>query len=104
MYALLDQALDKVVKKGTLFVTDAQGRPHSYGDGTGEPVRLRITDRLTAVKIALDVDFYLGKSYMNGGIVLEQGSVYDLLALFLGNTHGREWPWIVHRRTAPHAR
>jgi cyclopropane-fatty-acyl-phospholipid synthase len=93
MYALLDQALDHVVKTGTLIVTDAQGRPHSYGDGTGEAVRFRVTDRLTPVKLALDADLHLGESYMNGGIVLEQGTIYDLLALLVKNIEGREEPW-----------
>jgi cyclopropane-fatty-acyl-phospholipid synthase len=95
MYALLDQALDHVVKKGTLVVADANGRLHSYGDGTGDPVRFRITDRLTPVKLALDADLYLGESYMNGGIVIEQGAIYDLLALLLKNVRGSEWPWVM---------
>jgi len=95
MFVLLDQALDHVVKKGTLFVTDEKGRPHSYGDGTGSPVRFRVTDRLTSVKLALDADLYLGETYMNGGIVLEQGSIYDLLALLLKNIGGRKWPGVM---------
>src|SRR5215211_2024679 len=94
MYALLDQVLDRVVKRGALIVTDREGRPHSYGDGSGEAVRFRITGRATAVKLALDPDFHLGEAYMDGGIVLEQGSIYDLLALLLENIRGRdEWPW-----------
>ncbi|MFL5260437.1 MAG: class I SAM-dependent methyltransferase [Hyphomicrobiales bacterium] len=94
MYALLDQVLDRVVKRGALIITDCEGRPHSYGDGSGEAVRFRIADRATAVKLALDPDFYLGEAYMDGGIVLERGSIYDLLALLLENIRGRhEWPW-----------
>jgi cyclopropane-fatty-acyl-phospholipid synthase len=94
MYALLNQVLDRVVKRGTLIVTDWEGRPHSYGDGRGQAVRFRIADRATGVKLALDPDLHLGEAYMNGGIVLEQGSIYDLLAMLLENIRGQgEWPW-----------
>jgi cyclopropane-fatty-acyl-phospholipid synthase len=95
MYALLDQAVDRVVKKGTLILADACGRPHSYGDGTGAPVKFRVTDRLTAIKLALDADLYLGEAYMNGGIVLEQGSINDLLGLLLDNLSSGERPWVL---------
>jgi cyclopropane-fatty-acyl-phospholipid synthase len=95
MYALLDQSLDSVVKTGTLIVTDSRGRPHSYGDGSGQPVRFRVTDRLTPLKLAFDADLYLGEAYMNGGIIMEQGSIYDLLALLLRNIRGRKWPWMM---------
>src|SRR5438067_10310736 len=95
MYGLLDQALDHVVKKGTLIVSDVHGRPHSYGDGSGKPVRFRVTDRLTSIKLALDADLYLGEAYMDGGIVLEQGSIYDLLALLLKNIRDSKWPLVM---------
>src|SRR5882672_571420 len=93
MYALFDRAIDHVVKTGTLFVTDLNGRPHSYGDGTGEPIRFRFTDRSAPAKIALDADRFLGEVYMNGEIVLEQGTIYGLLALLLKNLEGRQSPW-----------
>src|SRR5438067_3396606 len=95
MYGLLDRGLDQVVRTGTLIVTDPHGRPHSYGDGSGEPVRFRLTDRLTPIKVALDSDLYLGEAYMNGGIMLEQGTIYDLLALLLKNIRSRDWPWVM---------
>jgi cyclopropane-fatty-acyl-phospholipid synthase len=86
MYALFDRTLRHIVKTGALFVTDPAGLPHTYGDGTGLPVRIAIKDDATARRIALDPDRYLGECYMDGGLVLEQGTIYDLLALLISNT------------------
>ncbi len=85
MYALFDRSLKHIVKTGALFVTDPAGLPHTYGDGSGAAVRMTIKDDATARRIALDPDRYLGECYMEGGLVLEQGTVYDLLALLISN-------------------
>ncbi len=85
MYALLDRALRFVVRTGTLHVTDPLGLPHVYGDGIGIPVGFRITSDAAARRIALDPDLNLGETYMDGGLVIEQGSVYDIVALLMSN-------------------
>jgi cyclopropane-fatty-acyl-phospholipid synthase len=95
MYALFDRAIDHVVKSGSLLVIDAKGGAHSYGDGTGEPISIRFTDRWAAAKIALDADRYLGEAYMRGDMVMERGTVYDLLAILLSNLEGRTAPGAV---------
>lgn len=85
MYALLDRAFRMVLKKGTLNVTSPAGRAFTYGDGTGEPVAIRVTTDRAARRVALDPDLALGEEYMDGGIVIERGTVYDMLALLMLN-------------------
>jgi cyclopropane-fatty-acyl-phospholipid synthase len=85
MYALLDRAFRLVVKKGTLRVTAPSGRPYAYGDATGIPVSIRITSPAAAHRIAFDPDLALGEEYMGGGLVLEQGTVYQMLEVLLQN-------------------
>ncbi len=85
MYALLDRAFQFVVKKGALSVTAPSGRPYAYGDGTGIPVCIRITSDAAARRIAFDPDLALGEEYMSGGLVLEQGTVYEMLTILLQN-------------------
>ncbi len=85
MYALFDRTLKHIVKTGALYVTDPLGLPHTYGDGGGSPVRMTIKDDATARRIALDPDRYLGECYMDGGLVVDQGTVYDLMALLISN-------------------
>ena len=85
MYALLDRAFQFVVKKGALSVTAPSGRPYAYGDGTGIPVCIRITSDAAARRIAFDPDLALGEEYMSGGLVLEQGTLHEMLAILLQN-------------------
>ncbi|MFT3989510.1 class I SAM-dependent methyltransferase [Aestuariivirga sp.] len=85
MFTLLDRAFKMVVKTGALTVISPNGKGHSYGDGTGTPVTAKITNDRAARRIAIDADLALGEEYMNGGLVLEKGTIYDLLAVLLRN-------------------
>jgi cyclopropane-fatty-acyl-phospholipid synthase len=89
MYALLDRALKYVVKTGSLEVVDARGEPHRYGDGSGETLKVRLNSRATR-RIAFDTDVALGECYMDGGLAVERGTIFDVLTLFLKNLEGRE--------------
>ncbi|MEO6340706.1 MAG: cyclopropane-fatty-acyl-phospholipid synthase family protein [Caulobacteraceae bacterium] len=77
---VLDGFLRRFIKVGRLRVVVGNGRARAYGDGSGPELAVRMTVA-AAVKIALKPDLNLGECYMDGGIVLEIGDVYDLLDL-----------------------
>jgi len=85
MYALLDRVFRMVVKAGTLRVTSPSGKAYAYGDETGAPVAIKITSDAAARRIAIDPDLALGETYMDGSLVIEQGTVYDLISLLIRN-------------------
>ena len=85
MYALLDRVFRMVVKTGTLRVTSPSGKAYTYGDETGTPVAIKITSDAAARRIAIDPDLALGETYMDGGLVIEQGTAYDLIFLLIRN-------------------
>ena len=85
MYALLDRVFRMVVKTGTLRVMAPSGQPYAYGDGTGEPVLIKITSDAAARRIAMDPDLALGETYMEGSLLIENGTVYDMIALLIAN-------------------
>ena len=103
MFALLRRALDLVVTKGDLEVVDPAGKCWRFGDGSGTAVKFRIADQLTCAKIAINPDLYMGEAYMDGALVLERGTAYDLLVLLLSNLEGRKpparlsWLWTLRR-------
>jgi cyclopropane-fatty-acyl-phospholipid synthase len=74
-----------VVKTGALRVTSPSGKPYAYGDGSGQAVHIRITSEAAARRIAVNADLALGETYMDGGLAVEQGSLYDMIALFMRN-------------------
>ena len=93
MYALLDRAFRLVVKRGSLRVTAPNGRAITYGDGTGTPLAIRITSDKAARRIALDPDLLLGEEYMDGGLVIEQGTISGLLDnLMMNAVHIEDYP------------
>jgi cyclopropane-fatty-acyl-phospholipid synthase len=92
MFTVLNQALKKLVQTGNLTVTDVRGRKHVYGDGSGKPAGFKIIDPKAPLKIVLDPDRYFGECYMDGGIMLTEGTLYDLLEVLSKNVANRPAP------------
>ena len=91
MYGLFDRALKFVIRTGTLHVTDVSGMVHSYGDGTGAPVGIKVTAQ-AANRIAIDADRHLGECYMDGSLDVTEGTIYDVLALLVANAEASSMP------------
>jgi cyclopropane-fatty-acyl-phospholipid synthase len=83
---LLQQVLKRLIKSGNLVMTDHRGHEYRFGDGTGPRVHIHLTTAKAARAVALDPDLHLGESYMNGGLVMKAGTIYDFLALAMANT------------------
>ena len=85
---ILERVLKKLVKSGSLTVTDWNGKVSRYGDGTGKSVHIKFATAASARAIALDPDMKLGEAYMSGDFSVLEGSLYDFLDLALANTGG----------------
>lgn len=81
MDRLLHNMLSVLIRRGTLQVTTARGRTFRVGDGSGMRIAVRLTSSAAQVGILLDPDLRLGEAYMNGSLIVEEGSIADLLAL-----------------------
>ena len=91
----LSRYLARTVVKGNLEIVDSKGATHRFGDGTGEPVRVRFTSAAAERGIILNPEMKLGEAYMDGGLVVEQGTLYDFLATVLQNIGGGGRTWWV---------
>lgn len=78
--------VQKIIRKGNLKLTLADGETHMIGDGTGELVVVRIADEEAEKLIRRDPTLKLGEMYMEGRFILEQGNIYDFLATVKQNT------------------
>ncbi len=83
MDRMLRLALGSIVKRGQLQLTTSRGTVIRVGDGTGELVAIRMTTPRTEREILLNPDLRLPEAYMDGTLVIEQGSVADFLQLIL---------------------
>jgi cyclopropane-fatty-acyl-phospholipid synthase len=92
MFAMLDVLLARIVRRGALMLTDAQGKVHRYGDGNGRPVAFRLADKSVERQLVYDPQLALGEAYMQERLVMEEGRIYDLLALLLSNIGDRRLP------------
>ena len=92
MFVVLQRMLARMVECGSLEVVGPDGAVQRFGDGSGVPVKVRITSQAAAAKLVLNPDLHLGECYMNGELVVERGSVYDLLSLVLENLTLRPGP------------
>lgn len=92
MDSLLQKVLGKVIRQGTLHVTTARGHRFAVGDGTGDPIAVRFTTTAAPLGILLDPDLRLGEAYVDGTLVIEEGSIADLLALALSHNRAGELP------------
>jgi cyclopropane-fatty-acyl-phospholipid synthase len=81
MDRVLQVVLRSFVRRGSLRVTTARGTTLEFGDGTGVPVAVRFTTRAAEWAILLDPELAVGECYMNGTLLIEQGSIADFLAL-----------------------
>src|SRR5215831_7046981 len=83
MDRLLRIVLNKLVRAGNLRVTTAAGSTFRCGDGTGEEVAVRLASRAAELGILIDPELRVGEAYMDGSLVVERGSIADVLALAL---------------------
>jgi len=92
MLKLLDVLLRRIVQSGALTLIDSQGKEHSYGDGRGPVVAVRLLDPRLERQLVVDPQLALGEGYMQGRLRMEQGRIYDLLALLLSNVQDKSLP------------
>jgi cyclopropane-fatty-acyl-phospholipid synthase len=92
MFRPLRYILDRLITTGYLNLIDADIHNYGFGDHSGPPVTARITDKWTEVRLALNPALAVGEAYMEGRLIIEQGTIYDLLEVILKNLAGTRWP------------
>ncbi len=96
MRAMLDWLIKRFVVCGTLRIRWPDGVISTYRGGAGTEVAFAIGDWATVRRLILNPAMAIGEAYMHGGIVAEQGDIYDLLDMLLSNqsAEGSRQPFI----------
>ena len=82
---LLNYAMQRFVKTGTLRVIDADGVRHEYAASPSPSVTVRLTDRRLHRSLFLNPELHSGEAYMDGTLVIEEGNLRGLLTLYALN-------------------
>ena len=80
---LLQRAFAPLVRQGQLEVALPSGRVLRFGDGGLPQARIRFADRRAVWALLRDPDLNFGEMFMQQRLVVEQGTVYDVLELVL---------------------
>jgi cyclopropane-fatty-acyl-phospholipid synthase len=95
--------LSRFIRQGSLDVTTAAGNVYTFGDGSGAPVSVRLTDATAQRAVLLDPELRLGEAYMDGSLVVERGSIADLLEILFRQERIAAPTWALPPRAIRHS-
>jgi cyclopropane-fatty-acyl-phospholipid synthase len=86
--SVIGKLIDKLLTKGSITLIEAGKEPHTYGPGGGTHITARFTDRKVPFDIMKNPRLGFGEAYMDGRVVIEEGTILDLLEMVMGSN-----PW-----------
>ena len=86
--AMTGRLIERLLKRGEITVVTADGKRTKYGPGGGKSVTIRFTDRKVPFELLRNPRLGLGEAYMDGRIIIENGTALDLLELIMSSN-----PW-----------
>jgi cyclopropane-fatty-acyl-phospholipid synthase len=90
---LLPSILRNFIRRGNLNLTMPTGSMFKLGDGSGKPITVRLTTTTAVRRILLDPELQLGECYMDGTLLIEEGTILDLLGLLLNQERDKMLPY-----------
>ena len=83
MNRLLRFVLQQYLRRGNIRFTTADGQTFTAGDGSGPPAAVKFVTPAAARRLLLDPELALGEIFMDGTLVVERGTIADVLAIAL---------------------
>jgi cyclopropane-fatty-acyl-phospholipid synthase len=88
--SFIGRLIGKLLTKGSITLVTPGKAPRTYGKGGGKHLTVRFTDRRVAFDIARNPRLGLGEAYMDGRLIVEDGTILDLLELIVGANRWEE--------------
>src|SRR6478672_6605813 len=83
--SLIGRLVDKLLKHGSITLVTPGGKRETYGPGGGKHLTVRFIDNKVAFDILKNPRLGVGEAYMDGRLVVEDGTILDLLELITGS-------------------
>jgi len=82
--SLIGKMVDKLLTKGSITLKLPGKKPEACGPGGGKHLTVRFTDRKVAFDLLKNPRLGFGESYMDGRLIIEDGTILDLMRLIVG--------------------
>ncbi|MEO7540996.1 MAG: cyclopropane-fatty-acyl-phospholipid synthase family protein [Sphingomicrobium sp.] len=83
--ALIGSLIGKLLKRGSITIVTPDGQRATYGPGGGKALTIRVTDRKVLFDLVRNPRLGVGEAYMHERLIVEDGSILDLLELVTGS-------------------
>jgi cyclopropane-fatty-acyl-phospholipid synthase len=83
MDRLLQLLLGHFIRRGNLRVITSRGTVFTVGDGSGKAIIIRFATRTAEWGLLRNPELTFGESYMEGSLVIEQGTIADVLRIVM---------------------
>ena len=80
---LLSGVMRRFMRHGKVALVDAEGNRHYICDREGPTIVLRVTDKSTERKLATGSSVWWGEAYMDGRLLIEEGSLRDFIEIYV---------------------
>ena len=82
--SLIGRLVDKLLTNGSITLKLPGKPPETYGPRGGKHLTVRFTDRRVGFDIIRNPRLGFGEAYMDGRVIIEDGTILDLLRLVVG--------------------
>ena len=88
--ALIGRLIGSLLKRGQITLVMPDGKRATYGPGGGKSLTISVADRRVPFELMRNPRLAIGESYMDGRLVIEDGTILDLLELVVSNNRWEE--------------
>jgi cyclopropane-fatty-acyl-phospholipid synthase len=88
--SLIGKLVDKLLTTGSITLLTPGKPPRTYGRADGKHLTVRFTDRKVAFDIVKNPRLGVGEAYTDGRLIIEEGTILDLLELIVGANRWEE--------------
>ena len=88
--SLIGRLVDKLLTGGSITLITPGKAPQKYGSDGAKHLTVRFTDRKAAFDIVKNPRLGVGEAYMDGRLIIEDGTILDLLEMIVGSNRWEE--------------
>ncbi len=89
--SLIGKLVAKLITKGSVTLITPGKPPQTHGPGGGKHLTVRFTDRKVAFDILRNPRLGFGEAFMDGRLLIEDGSILDLMRMIVGANRWEDW-------------